>query len=147
MMDRKALNKILDLQERFIAFQNQLCFAEVTPQEQGIEMFDMLKEAMKVESEINDLKEQINSLYEVANTMVGYDLNKIAYAFTFISAGLAVGAIFFDFFESVAAYRFGNEAYSIAIFINEHRESITIIIITILVAIFIWFYSKWKFRR
>jgi hypothetical protein len=95
-MKSKLVKDLMDIQERFASFQGQLCFEEVTSQEQGIELFGMMKSAMFIDRELGTIKELIGNMYEIANTSSGYTVNMIAFAFTWISALLAVGAMVFD---------------------------------------------------
>lgn len=76
-----TVSDIMKLQERFVAFQNQLCFTEVTPQDQGIEMYNKLMECCFIEKEITALKDQLQSLCDAANTSLDYNFNKYALIF------------------------------------------------------------------
>lgn len=71
-----TVSKILDLQERFVAFQNQLSFTEVTSQEQGIDLYKMIMESFYIEEERTALGAQLESLYAAANTNLDFSLNK-----------------------------------------------------------------------
>ncbi len=76
-----TVSEIMKLQERFVAFQNQLSFTEVTPQDQGIEIYDKLMEFCFIEKEITSLKEQLQCLCDAANTSLDYNFNKYALIF------------------------------------------------------------------
>lgn len=76
-----TVSDIMKLQERFVAFQNQLSFTEVTPQDQGIEMYNKLMECCFIEKEISSLKDQLQSLCDAANTSLDYNFNKYALIF------------------------------------------------------------------
>lgn len=76
-----TVSEVMKLQERFVAFQNQLSFTEVTPQDQGIEIYDKLMEFCFIEKEITSLKDQLSILCEAANTSLDYNFNKYALIF------------------------------------------------------------------
>lgn len=80
------IRKLTSLQEDYIAFQNQLQFFEVTSQEQGIELYDMMAEALYIEKEKQMLMDQMNIAYEAASINQGFRWNRFA---VFIS-GLAL---------------------------------------------------------
>lgn len=57
---------INDIYKNYIIFINKICFRDITPQEQGIELYDMLRDKMNIEKEVNDLDKEINELHEYA---------------------------------------------------------------------------------
>jgi len=61
------LREIKKLHASYIRFVNRLWFTEVTPQEQGIEMYDMAMDAMGLKEQIEELKAEIKELYEFAD--------------------------------------------------------------------------------
>ncbi len=71
----KNRTRLIDLQESYIAFQNQLMFFEVTSQEQGIELYDMICNSLYIEKERERLENQINIAYEAINVYQGENLN------------------------------------------------------------------------
>lgn len=62
----RRLRSLLNLQEAYIAFRNQLLFFEVTPQEQGVEIYGMMQRALYIHEEKRELEQQFSDLYEVA---------------------------------------------------------------------------------
>ncbi len=91
-----TVSDIMKLQERFVAFQNQLSFTEVTPQEQGIEMYNKLMECCFIEKEITSLKDQLQSLCDAANTSLDYNFNKYALIFAVPTLCADVVCVFID---------------------------------------------------
>ena len=89
-MNRITILKLMNLQERFVAYRSQLHFTEVTPQEQGIEMYDMMRGLMFIERETESLDKHLESLNEAAETNLDFGFNRIALIFTWISCILAV---------------------------------------------------------
>jgi len=62
----KIVGKIDKLYRDYIKFLNRIYFNEVTPQEQGIELYDMLQEKMRIKEELNDLDREISKLNDYA---------------------------------------------------------------------------------
>ena len=60
----KIAKKVKKLHASYIRFVNRLWFTEVTPQEQGIEMFEMAQKTMGLKEQIEELKAEIRELYE-----------------------------------------------------------------------------------
>jgi hypothetical protein len=66
--ERKSFQRLSreleELQGAFIRFVNRLWFTEITPQEQGMEMYDQAVRVMRLEEHMADLKAEIKDLYE-----------------------------------------------------------------------------------
>ncbi len=60
----EIVQEIKELNKRFIRFTNRLCFTEVTPQEQGIEMYNMAVDVMGLKQQVATVKEEMKELYE-----------------------------------------------------------------------------------
>ena len=61
----KRLN---DLREKYVAFKNKLMIIEISPQEQGSEIYHLLQKQLMIAEEQMILDEQLQSLYEIVNT-------------------------------------------------------------------------------
>ena len=61
--------KISDLYKEYIRFVNQIYFREISAQEQGIELYDMIQEKMKIAEQVKVLDEEIEELYQYANML------------------------------------------------------------------------------
>ena len=46
--DRNCIENVTDMAEKFIAFESQLFFDEVSPEQQGIEIYDMVKNCLRL---------------------------------------------------------------------------------------------------
>ena len=88
-----SVNSIMDLQERFVAFESQLFFDEVSSEQQAIEIYDMLKQALLIEKEKDSLKSQLESMYTISDTTNGFGINKIMLIFTWISGVMSFASI------------------------------------------------------
>ena len=101
--------KIDKVQERYVLFQSQLSLEEVTPQQQGIELYKMLLEKMFIEKQTEDIEKQIDALFERKNY-------KNTSTENFILLGLATLGIFeaVDYvFEWI--FKFVDNVYKLAI--------------------------------
>lgn len=99
-INHKTILQLMNLQERFVAYQSQLYFTEVSPQEQAIELYKMLQDSFYIERETVSLYERINSLEDAANTNLDFGFNRIALIFTLVSFVLAVLDDAMCFFDS-----------------------------------------------
>ena len=89
-INRVTIMKLMNLQERFVAYKSQIAFTEVSPQEQAIEMYDMMQDVMFIERETESLASHLESLNDAADTNLDFGFNRIALVFTWVSAFLAV---------------------------------------------------------
>jgi hypothetical protein len=87
---------LTDIQERFLAFQGQLCFDDVSTDEQMVELYGMTKKRLLVDEKLSVIKERISALYEVANMSSGSYLNVIATVFALVSVALSITAMKFS---------------------------------------------------
>jgi len=79
---------ISGLYKAYIRFVNQIYFREVTAQEQGIELYNMLQDKMKIAEQVKDLDNEIEELHNYANLLEQKDQERR------ISIITALGAIF-----------------------------------------------------
>jgi hypothetical protein len=59
-------NKISDFYKEYIRFVNQIYFREITSQEQGIELYNLIQDKMKIEEQVEDLDKEIGELHQYA---------------------------------------------------------------------------------
>ncbi len=84
---------IAHLYVQYIKFVNRIFFREVTPQEQGIELYDLLQEQMRIREEVKDLREEIAELNTYTETKLNSQLTIVASLFLpsgFMAALLAL---------------------------------------------------------
>lgn len=70
--------RVSSLYKEYIHFVNQIYFREVTAQEQGIELYDMLQKNLQMEEYVKDLDEEIGELHQYISLMDDRDRNKKA---------------------------------------------------------------------
>lgn len=62
------LREIERLQRRYVKIQNQLLLSEITVQEQGVELYDMLRRQLYIDRNMADLDSEMNNLRDITNT-------------------------------------------------------------------------------
>lgn len=67
--DNNTTQNISNLYKNYLRFKNKLYFKELTAQEQGIELYDMMRKAMRIDGDISDLSNEIHSLNSYANVL------------------------------------------------------------------------------
>jgi hypothetical protein len=101
-----------DLHKRYIQFVNKSCFREVTAQEQGIELYDLLQKQMRIAEQVKDLDKEIAELHNYVSLLEDKERNKeaailnkeaailngIATRYLPISITLSFGALLVGFF-------------------------------------------------
>ena len=91
-----TVTRLMDLQERFAAFESQICFTEISSQEQAIDIYEAMTEFFFIDDEMENIKSQLDVLNEAADTYLDFGFNKVGYIFTFVGAlygVLSLGAI------------------------------------------------------
>ena len=64
-----------NLQKEYVKFKTQVLLFEVTPQEQGYEIYRLMQKQLYIDEEKEKLDDIMNSLYEVANVKHSIELN------------------------------------------------------------------------
>jgi hypothetical protein len=73
---RGAFKDISFLQEEYIRFLNQIYYEHVTGQQQGIELYDFIREKFYIKDNIKELENQLIKLHEHANLKSNNKLNR-----------------------------------------------------------------------
>jgi hypothetical protein len=63
------VEQVKDFYSLFIRFTNRLSFTEISPQEQGIEMYNMAVKNMGLREQLNELRYEIERLYEFVDML------------------------------------------------------------------------------
>lgn len=108
----KAVDK---LQRDFLGFKNRLWFLEVTPQDQGIEMFNMAMKNMGLEKQMEELKDEIKELYDYIEMQHNNMMNNRVLNLTIlaslalpVSIFLAYWGISYEFIEKLTWMKTGD---------------------------------------
>jgi len=67
-MEGKILDSLIEIEEDFAIFQGQLLLQEVTPQIQGIEIYERLQRMLFIDKLETSVQRQLNNLYEIAES-------------------------------------------------------------------------------
>ena len=81
-----TITHLMDLQERFAAFESQLCFTEISCQEQAIDIYEAMTNFFFIDDEMANIKSQLDVLNEAADTFLDFGFNKVGYIFTIVGA-------------------------------------------------------------
>lgn len=85
--------KIKKLQAKYINYRNQLHFFEVSSQEQGIELYELVRKQLYVEKEVESLEKNLQILYEKSNVDRTQKLSILGFVFSCISVVATVFSI------------------------------------------------------
>ena len=97
-INQKLTRKITDLQEKYIEFQNQINLYDISTDVYLSSFYNKLRDSFGITDTINTLKEQLNSLYSMANIHQSEKLNSYAAAIAII-AGLFALPSFLGYFS------------------------------------------------
>ena len=96
-----------DIHNKYILFQSQLLLNEVTPQQQGLEIYEMLKNNLMIEKEQSEIKEQIEGLFEHRNYVHDKKENRILFFLSLLSIAEATDILTnLIFLDSEASWKF-----------------------------------------
>ncbi len=85
LIGNSAVMDIIDLHEKFVSWYNQVYLLEITEQEQGVDLYNMLRRQLGIFAHMQNLREQLSDLYAVANVNQGSRLSGIAASFAVIA--------------------------------------------------------------
>ena len=75
-------NYMMELQQDYVSFKNQILLFEVTAQQQGIELYDMIRDTMNIEKQKTELEEQFHILVEISEMQSNDSTNAVLHIFT-----------------------------------------------------------------
>lgn len=73
-----------DIHKRYILFQSQMLLNEVTSQQQGLELYELLKKNLMIEKEKSEIKEQIEGSFEHENYIHDKKENRMLLLISFL---------------------------------------------------------------
>ncbi|SFU71059.1 hypothetical protein SAMN04487886_11133 [Clostridium sp. DSM 8431] len=89
--EERTLSDVTSLQKLYMCFSNSIYFREVTPQEQGIEMYDMLLAKMRIKEDVDSLENNIREMYNYTNGIYNNQVSEKVNFITYI--GGKIGAV------------------------------------------------------
>lgn len=87
------------VQRDYVIFQSELLLQEVTPQQQGIELYDMLIDNLFINKQQKEIENQIKSLFELNTTSHEKTENCILFILAVLGIVDVVNVIFKDWFK------------------------------------------------
>ena len=97
LLKQEQIEDMINLHERYVTWQNEINLFEVTDQEQGIEMYERMREQMGVNARIGYLAEQLEDMYAIANVNQNTRTNQSVVWWAFV-------AIVFNILLSLASF-------------------------------------------
>lgn len=88
------MKRLIQLEKSFARFQGEILLSEVTPQIQGIELYEKLQEMLFVHKLEQGVQQQLNNLYEIAKTELDEKEQKSQKAMELILAIVAALSVF-----------------------------------------------------
>lgn len=103
--EKKTIANIKEVYKNYIEFINKLYFREITPQIQGIELYNQFQKLLNIDKEITDLDNEISELHEYVSLLQNDEQNRNAsllnkVAFIFLPITVVFGVLGANFFPS-----------------------------------------------
>lgn len=86
-----------ELHQNYLRFINKIYFREITAQDQGIELYDKLKEALRLPQQVKDLESEIETLYQYGQLVQEDRRNKQLDTLTWVGGLFLLPAILLAF--------------------------------------------------
>lgn len=80
----ETFNSISDLQKKYVIFNNQFMNIEPTAQEQGIELYNMIRSALYVNEEKSEFENQLSQLHGYADYLNKMNIEKVVRVISFV---------------------------------------------------------------
>lgn len=97
-MTGKTAQRISDLYRSYIRFINKIYFREITPQEQGIELYNLLQDRLHIKSDVEDLDDEISELNAFVEMYQEKERNDRLETLTKVAAIIGVMSLILSFF-------------------------------------------------
>lgn len=136
-------NMIQKLQSKYIDYRNQLHFFEVSSQEQGIELYELIRKQLYIEKEMEVLEKNLAVLYEKSNVDSSNKFNKFGLAIGFIAILSIVLDLTSFIIDTKVDSSFCTQLCSLCC------ELLGIVLLTGVISVSVWFFmfkwmEKWK---
>lgn len=131
---RYKVSKIISLQEDFIKFNNLLNQEQVSAQQQGIELYEMFRDKLHINSYKGEVENRLNKLTELANLRQQQIINYVLIFLPIISIIISCFALLFQIASDAVSDR-ACAAFNLLGFISRHIFSIGILFLLLVVII------------
>lgn len=113
--DRRIAQRVGSLFKQYLRFVNKIYFREVTAQEQGIELYAILQEQMRLDKQVKDLELEIQELHHYVTMLEEDQRNNKLDVLTYIGA-LFVAPSFIGTYFGINGYQMAKHWLHISIF-------------------------------
>ncbi len=90
LLSHKQISRIMQLHENYVSWDNQMYLQEITEQDQGIEIYELLRKQMGVFQHMKNLRADLTDLYAVANVNQSSKISWIAAIFAVVAVGVDI---------------------------------------------------------
>jgi len=137
MAETKDLGQqVNSLYKQYIRFVNKVYFREVTAEEQGIELYDLLQEKMRIDKNVTDLDKEINELHNYLNIVEESRRNNYLEVLTKLGAAFMIPTFIVGFF--------GMNMFNSGVEFNEFSSVAFVLVMSIIPAIILFFINRKK---
>lgn len=137
----QVTQRVRKLHAEYISFQNRIWFTEITPQEQGIEMYNQATACMELKRDMAELQNEIHDLYEFINLSNSSIESQQIKTLTFL------GAVFLPFSAAISLFAILQNSTIKVQNIVQFLLSILGVFIFILIFWFAYFAMKWFIKK
>ncbi|MCR5347057.1 MAG: hypothetical protein K6E38_04705 [Fretibacterium sp.] len=99
-LDDEQITEMMELHERYVTWQNQINLFEITDQEQGVEMYALMRKQMGVEGRVKALAGQLDDMYAIANVDQNTNTNDIVAWFAIIAIFMNLASFVLELTET-----------------------------------------------
>lgn len=138
-MKKEELEQLIELQKKFTIFQGELLLAEITPQIQGIEIYERLQKMLFIQNLHDNIQDQMKNLFDLAEAEQAAKQGTIEKAFMVIAI-LAVASAWQDLYDF-----FGNvypDAQIYVPYMNMTIPSLWLIIFVVVIVMVVFFFRN-----
>ncbi len=96
--DSIVVDKISSLYKEYIRFVNQIYFREVSAQDQGIELYELMSRTLKIKEHVEDLDNEIEELHQYVSFLEDKEQNRKAGTLNLIAAIFLPATLFAGIF-------------------------------------------------
>lgn len=93
-----AIEAVEEVYQSYLQFINGIYFRDVTAQEQGIELYAMAQNLMRIDIDVRELKEEISQLFQYVSLRADKETNKAINSLTYLNTLILVPSLITGFF-------------------------------------------------
>jgi len=101
-LSSRVINNIAELYLQYINFIQKIYFREITPQEQGIELYNIMQNRLGIKNDVEDLNREMSELNQFVEAQQQKNISVITYVL--LPATILLGFFGLNYFSSDALY-------------------------------------------